>query len=112
MLSVVRDHPVLNDATMDDVHQVGLDQLDGIRVMGNGDRLAGTDIDRISPEAKEALLTADLILAKGQGNYETLQGCGLPVYYAFLCKCRFFADRFGVPTYTGMLVREAAQESR
>ena len=109
---LVRGGEVLNDATMDDVHQVGLDQLDGIRVMGNGDRLAGTDIDRISPEAKEALLTADLILAKGQGNYETLQGCGLPVYYAFLCKCRFFADRFGVPTYTGMLVREAAQESR
>ena len=109
---LVRGGEVLNDATMEDAVQVGLNQLDGIRVMGNGDRLAGTDIDRISPEAKEALLTADLVLAKGQGNYETLRGCGLPIYYAFLCKCRFFADRFGVPTYTGMLVREAAQESR
>lgn len=106
---LVRGGEVLNDATMEDAVQVGLNQLDGIRVMGNGDRLAGTDIDRISPEAKEALLTADLILAKGQGNYETLRGCGLPIYYAFLCKCRFFADRFDVPTYTGMLVREAVQ---
>ena len=49
---------------------------------------------------------ADLIIAKGQGNFETLQGCGLNIYYAFLCKCQFFADRFGVPIYTGMLVRE------
>ena len=62
--------------------------------------------DRISPAARAAITEADLILAKGQGNFETLQGCGLNVYYAFLCKCRFFADRFGVPVYTGMLVRE------
>ncbi len=103
---LVRGGEVLNDATMEDALQVGLDRLEGIRVLGNGDRLAGTDIDRVSAEARAALLGADLILAKGQGNYETLRGCGLPVYYAFLCKCRFFANRFGVPVYTGMLVRE------
>lgn len=103
---LVRGGDVLNDATMEDAAEVGFHRLAGIRVMGNGDRLAGTDICRISPEAREFLLGADLILAKGQGNYETMRGCGLPVYYAFLCKCRFFADRFGVPVYTGMLVRE------
>jgi hypothetical protein len=35
-----------------------------------------------------------------------MQGCGLNVYYAFLCKCRLFADRFGVPLLSGMLVRD------
>ena len=109
--AVVRGGDVLNDATMTDAAQVGFDRLEGISVMGNGDRLAGTDLDRISPEAREAIMTADLILAKGQGNYETLRGCGLNIYYAFLCKCRFFADRFGVPTYTGMLVKESKGES-
>ncbi|MBP3666714.1 MAG: DUF89 family protein [Clostridia bacterium] len=103
---LVRGGEVLNDATMEDAIQVGLDRMEGITVMGNGDRLAGTDLTRISPEARAAILGADLILAKGQGNFETLQGCGLNIYYAFLCKCRFFADRFGVPIYTGMLVRE------
>ena len=102
----VRGGQVLNDATMEDAVQVGFDRLDGVTVMNNGDRLAGTDLTRISPEAHAVLTSADLILAKGQGNYETLQGCGLNVYYAFLCKCQFFADRFGVPVYTGMLVRE------
>jgi uncharacterized protein with ATP-grasp and redox domains len=103
---LVRGGEVLNDATMEDAIQVGLDRMEGITVMGNGDRLAGTDLARISPEARAAIMDADLIIAKGQGNFETLQGCGLNIYYAFLCKCQFFADRFGVPIYTGMLVRE------
>lgn len=103
---MVRGGQVLNDATMEDAVQIGLDRMEGITVMGNGDRLAGTDLTRISPEARAAITEADLILAKGQGNFETLQGCGLNVYYAFLCKCRFFADRFDVPVYTGMLVKE------
>ena len=103
---LVRGEPVLNDATMEDARQVGFDTVEGVTVMGNGDRLAGTALTRISPEARAAILEADLIIAKGQGNFETLRGCGLNIYYAFLCKCRFFAARFGVPIYTGMLVRE------
>ena len=103
---LVRGGEVLNDATREDAVQVGLDRMEGVTVMGNGDRLAGTDLTRVSPEARTAILGADLIIAKGQGNFETLRGCGLNIYYAFLCKCRFFADRFGVPIYTGMLVRE------
>ena len=103
---LVRGAEVLNDATMEDAIQVGFHRLDSVTLMGNGDRLAGTALHRISPEARTAITEADLIIAKGQGNYETLQGCGLNVYYAFLCKCDFFASRFGVPVYTGMLVRE------
>ena len=103
---IVRGGQVLNDATMEDALQVGFDRLEGVTLMDNGDRLAGTDLTRISPEAHTAITKADLVIAKGQGNYETLQGCGLNIYYAFLCKCQFFASRFGVPVYTGMLVRE------
>lgn len=103
---IVRGGEVLNDATMEDALQVGLDRMEGVTLMDNGDRLAGTDLTRISKEAHTAITEADLIIAKGQGNYETLRGCGLNIYYAFLCKCGFFASRFGVPVYTGMLVRE------
>ena len=103
---IVRGGEVLNDATMEDALQVGIDRMDGITLLDNGDRMAGTDLTRISAKAHKAITEADLIIAKGQGNYETLGGCGLNVYYAFLCKCDFFASRFGVPVYTGMLVRE------
>ncbi len=107
---MVRGAPVLNDATMEDAAEVGLDRIPGIRVMGNGDGLAGTSLSRISADALAALESADLILAKGQGNYETLQGSGLPVCYAFLCKCTLFATRFSVPLYTGMLCWENGED--
>ena len=101
-----RGEPVLNDVTLEDAYQVGFDRLEGVSVMSNGDRLAGTALHRISPEAYAAVTEADVVISKGQGNLETLQGCGLPVFYVFLCKCKLFADRFGVPVYTGMLTRE------
>ncbi len=108
---IVRGAPVLNDATVEDARQVGLDTIPGVRLMGNGDNIAGTALGRISEEARAALYGADVILAKGMANFETMQGCRLPVYYAFLCKCPMFADRFGVPLYSGMLVREAGEIS-
>ena len=59
------------------------------------------------PEAsRRALNEADVILAKGQGNYESLSGQGWHVFYAFLCKCELFTTRFLVPPLTGMLVEE------
>ena len=106
MTVLFRGAPVLNDVTLEDARQVGFDAMEGVTILDNGDRLAGTALRRISPEAYAAVTEADLIISKGQGNLETLQGCGLPIYYVFLCKCKLFADRFGVPVYTGMLVRE------
>jgi uncharacterized protein with ATP-grasp and redox domains len=60
----------------------------------------------LSEEAKQALETADVIIAKGQGNVETMLGCGYNVYYAFLIKCARFIDRFNKPKLTPMLMKE------
>ena len=57
-------------------------------------------------ESRRALDHADIILAKGQGNYESLSGQGRHVFYAFLCKCELFTSRFNVLPLTGMLVEE------
>ena len=54
----------------------------------------------------EAFRKADVILAKGMGNTETMFGCGYNVYYAFLVKCQMFVERFGKPLMTPMLVAE------
>lgn len=106
-----RGAPVLNDVTLEDAHRVGFHTLEGVTVLSNGDRLAGTALHRISPEAYAAVTQADVVISKGQGNLETLQGCGLPIYYVFLCKCKLFADRFQVPAYTGMLIREPSPQA-
>jgi uncharacterized protein with ATP-grasp and redox domains len=60
----------------------------------------------MSPEAKAAFEAADAILSKGMANVETLYGCNLNFYYAFLVKCRRFVERFGIPLMAPMFVRE------
>ena len=105
LLVMVRGRDVLNDATLDDAKQVNLAQV--AQVMDNGSDVAGTWLEDISPEARKALESADLILAKGQANFETLRGCGMNVYYLFMCKCELFARRFQVPRFTGMLVHDS-----
>lgn len=104
---LVRGGDVLNDANRDDAEQVGLAEV--ARVMDNGNDVAGTWMEEISDEANALLQNADVIIAKGQANFETLRGCGLNVYYLFMCKCELFANRFRVPKCTGMLLRD--QES-
>ena len=100
----VRGGPAQNDATIADAQVVGMP----FPVIGNGTRIPGTVLDLASPELKEALSKADVILAKGQANVETLldTGHGYNIYYAFLVKCGRFIERFGRAKLTPMLVRE------
>lgn len=98
----VRGGPAQNDATRADAAAVGLD----FPVIDNGTCIPGTDIASLGEEAKAAMDAADVILSKGQGNVETLLGCGYNIYYAFLIKCPKFEERFGRPKLTPMLLRE------
>ena len=98
----VRGAPALNDATREDAALVGIP----FPVIDNGNRIAGTQIDLLGSEAKAALDSADVILAKGQGNIETMHGCGYNVYYAFLVKCPRFIEVFRKPKFTPMLLKE------
>ena len=98
----VRGAVTNNDATREDAAAVGIP----FRIIDNGNRVAGTQLDQLSDEARTALETSDIILAKGMDNTETMYGCGHNVYYAFLIKCQRFIDRFGKPMFTPMLVRE------
>jgi len=104
IISMVRGVPVLNDATMDDARQIGL--TDTVEVMGNGSTIAGTCLEDVSEEALKVIQNADVILSKGQGNFETLYGCNLNVYYLFMCKCTLFANRFQKKLYEGMLIND------
>jgi len=101
---IVRGEPVLNDATMEDAMQVGLETCG--KVIPNGTNIAGTYIPWISEEARTAMDTADILISKGQGNFESLHGCGLNFYYLFLCKCQWFMERFGLPQYSGVFINE------
>ena len=101
---LVRGIPVTNDADMEDAEYVGLTKL--VPVFGNGSGIAGTELSKISQEAREKLERADVIIAKGQGNFETIHTCGLNIYYLFLCKCDWFMQRFHAKHLQGMFVNE------
>ena len=98
----VRGGPAMNDALREDASAVGVP----FPVIDNGNRVAGTHMDLLSEEARRALESADVIIAKGQANAETLLGCGLNVYFAFLVKCIRFQKIFEKPQFTPMLVAE------
>ncbi|MBQ8355601.1 MAG: DUF89 family protein [Oscillospiraceae bacterium] len=100
----VRGGPAQNDATRADAQAIGMP----FRVIDNGTRIPGTVLELASQELKAALSTADVILAKGQANVETLLDTdhGYNVYYAFLVKCKRFIDRFGKEKLTPMLVHD------
>lgn len=102
---VVRSKQAVNDATVEDAEQIRMEEA-ATRVIGNGNGMPGNVISAMSPQAMKAVDKADLMVSKGQGNFEGLSGCGLNIYYLFLCKCETFMKRFEVPQFTGVMVRE------
>ena len=101
---MVRGGEILNDATYEDALYAGMDRV--AEIITNGAPVAGTVRSMLGEEAGKALDRADVILAKGQGNYESLSGQGKHAFYSFLCKCDLFTSRFSVPPLTGMFVEE------
>lgn len=101
---IVRGFPTLNDATYEDAEDIGL--TDMVNVMPNGTDVPGTPIDEIDPEVRHLIDEADLCIAKGQGNFETLHGSGRNIFYLFLCKCELFTRKFQTERFTPILNNE------
>ena len=98
----VRGLPAHNDATRQDAEFMEIP----FPIIDTGNDIGGVDIPSLSAEAKNALETADVVLAKGMGNTESMFGCGYNVYYAFLVKCPRFVEYFRKPMMTPMLWKE------
>jgi hypothetical protein len=81
----VRGHPVLNDATLADAELAGLAGY--CKLIANGSDAPGTIVGDCSPEFREHFNAADLIIAKGQGNYETLAGSNKHIFFLLKIKC-------------------------
>lgn len=102
----VRGKPVSNDATREDAAAVGVP----FPVIDNGTAIGGTVLRFVGQELKDAMESADVIVAKGMGNTESLFGCGYNVYYAFLVKCERFIQVFNKPKLTPMFVRDGERK--
>ncbi len=91
---VVREQPIINDATREDAIQAGLDQV--ATIISSGTTAPGTILNTCSSEFIELLNKAELILAKGQGNYEGLSNEHLSIFFLLKAKCAIIADDIGV----------------
>ncbi|MCK4402088.1 DUF89 family protein, partial [bacterium] len=90
---VVRDKPVINDALMEDAVSCGLDKI--VDVISSGCDAPGTILDLCSKEFLELYKNAELIISKGQGNFETLADENSPIFFLFKVKCPVIATHTG-----------------
>jgi uncharacterized protein with ATP-grasp and redox domains len=86
---VVRGSAIINDALMADAEMVGMTEL--VKVVSNGDNIPGTVLHRCSNEFKTLFEESDLIISKGQGNYETLSGIDKNICFLLKAKCPVIA---------------------
>jgi uncharacterized protein with ATP-grasp and redox domains len=97
----VRGAPVINDATMTDACNAGLTEI--AEVIDNGSDAPGTVLADCSADFVRRFREADLIIAKGQGNYETLCEEAGPLFFLFRVKCPAVAAQAGAPVGAHML---------
>ena len=90
---VVKGSPIINDATMDDARATGM--TDVVNVIDNGSDAPGTIIEECSDRLKHLFTDADLIIAKGQGNYETLTDVNKNIFFILKAKCPVIAKHLG-----------------
>jgi uncharacterized protein with ATP-grasp and redox domains len=97
VVGVVKGEPILNDVSADDVQRIGLDkEVD--RLLTTGGFAIGIDMDIIGPELKEEFGRADMVIAKGMANYESLsdEEIGAPIAFVLKAKCKPVADSLKV----------------
>lgn len=90
----VRGEAVVNDNTEEDAYSVGMNEYAAI--ISNGDYALGTVLSRVSPGFREIYQNADVVIAKGQANYESLSDEDQNIYFLLMVKCKAIAEYIGV----------------
>jgi len=93
--AAVRSAPIINDVTMKDAVDTGLTYL--VPVIDSGSELPGTVLAQTTPDFRARYDAADVIIAKGQGNYETLNEESGNIYLLLRVKCAVAARDLDQP---------------
>jgi uncharacterized protein with ATP-grasp and redox domains len=93
--AAVKPKPILNDATLDDAKTIAMDKI--TKVITTGSNYIGVTFHLISDELKKLFLDADIIISKGQGNFETLDTHSKKTFFLLKAKCELIANELGVP---------------
>ncbi len=99
-----KEGPIINDATVDDLRRVGFEEIG--RIVSTGTRIVGVPLGEVSEGFLYVFRRVDLIIAKGQGNFETLSEVSDPrMFYLLKAKCMPIARELGVPQGALLCIR-------
>jgi len=90
----VRNAPIINDAIIEDANNSSLDQY--ATILSNGCNAPGAILDQCNESFLDLFHKVDLVISKGQGNFEALSGCDRDVYFLLKAKCSVIAKELGV----------------
>jgi damage-control phosphatase, subfamily I len=99
--AVVKGSPVINDSTMDDAEESGLTEV--CDVIDNGSEAVGTILEWTSSAFQKIFNDAQLVISKGQGNFETLIGAEKKIFFLFQSKCDVVSKELGLSTGSMLL---------
>ncbi len=90
----VRDIPVINDVTYDDAIASGLEEV--AEIISSGTSAPGTILSTCNPAFLKRFDQADMIISKGQGNYEGLSNTSRSIFFLLKAKCSVIANDLNV----------------
>jgi len=99
---VVREKPVINDAVQEDAEAAGIAEV--AEIISSGVDAPGTVLSLCSDEFREMFLKAEMVISKGQGNYEGLSGERGPLFFLLKAKCEVIARELNVPLGSLLLI--------
>jgi uncharacterized protein with ATP-grasp and redox domains len=89
----VRGAPILNDVIVQDALDCGIDEV--ATIIDSGVPTPALILELASKEFLELYPSFDLIISKGQGNFEALTETDGPIFYLFITKCQAIMDEIG-----------------
>ncbi len=104
VIYVVKAGPIINDATHEDAVAAGIDQV--AKIIDNGSNAPGTLLDQCSKVFCKRFAQADLIIAKGQANYESLSNSTAPIFFLLQAKCNVIARDLGIAEGSSVLKQQ------
>lgn len=99
----VRDKPILNDAVLEEAVASGLDTV--AELISSGSAATGTLFEDCTSHFKELLASADMVVSKGQGNFESLSEAERPIFFLLMAKCDIVARHVGCNLRDVLLIK-------
>ena len=96
VIVALKSGPALNDALLEDALQLGLDKIPGVKLITTGQARMGINLKTAGKDFLQAWQEADLIISKGQANFECLYGELAPIYFLTMIKCQPLSGWLGL----------------